>query len=541
MVGKQTNCRGSRDRQGRARRAAMTAAVGGVLLLGASSLVGCRTSSDDVERWASTAQGPSKLIAVLTHDKYPLELRVESALTLVRMKPRSGRRVGIEELLSALGDLAPAERGKLMAQLVPQLLAEMMKPLPKAQKGQPHALDPSYPYKDAAFALLTTGDGGLVTDDGLRVQIRKALSDWVIADFADRMDESTQMYGVEQVLRALGTEGVARLPDLMVPSAKKVDRMASLVAELGDDATKQRASAQLVAIAKEVDSQHWVDQTKPGVEAANERSKLHPTPEQLKAQLEQYQEEELLRVFGSLKRVGGDAARQYLVAYAQNKDNALKRRVASLAALEGHLDKNNAKDLEVIFGLASAADTPDDLRDIALLRIGELPRAVAVERLYALFDNENWKIRWVAADLLLKMSDTSHIAEFMTKLCRVRNQSLAEPTQYGLRMSEMKGKPQAAIDGYLASGHCVQDRLVALGYYFAAGNSAQLSKVAPYENDREKTPKCKDDAQGCEWKCVVGEGKDQQVKDVTTVGEFVQYCVEPAMKKRAPDAKAPTK
>src|SRR5262245_20992323 len=49
------------------------------------SAAGCRTSSEDVNRWASTVQGPKKLVAVLTHDKYPMDLRVEAAAALVRM------------------------------------------------------------------------------------------------------------------------------------------------------------------------------------------------------------------------------------------------------------------------------------------------------------------------------------------------------------------------------------------------------------------------------------------------------------------------
>ncbi len=537
MVGELGKKGFSSDLGARVCRPLATAALGVAVFAAGVTLPGCRTTNDDIERWGSTEQGPRKLVAVLSHDKYPIELRVEAALTLVRMKARSGRRVGIEELLTALGELPPPERAKITSRLVPLLITEMGKPLPKAQAGQPQPPDPSFPYKDAAFALLTQDDGGLVTDDGTRKQIRAALSDWVTADFADRMDESSQMYGVEQVLRALGAEGVKHMPDLLVPNAKKIDRISDLIADLGDDETKQRASAKLVAIAKEVDSQHWIDQKKPGVEAANEASKLKPTPEQFAAQLEQYQEEEILRVFGSMKKVGGSAAVQYLIDYAQNKNNSVKRRAAAVAGLEGHLDKNNAKDVQAMLDLASAPDTPDDIRDVALRRVGEMPRKLVVSRLYDLFTNDNWKIRWVAADLVLKMSDASQIGEFMQKLCRADHQSLAEPTQYGQRMSEMKGKPEQQVDGYLSSGHCVQDRLAALGYYYSAGTKQDLSKVTPYENDRQKTPQCKDDAQGCEWKCAVGEGKDQQVKDVSTVGEFVQYCVEPAMKKREPDAK----
>src|SRR4051812_36055976 len=74
--------------------------------------VGCRTSTDDVHRWANTQQGPRKIVAVMTHEKYPEELRVEAAMTLVRMKPRAGRRVGIDELVDGLGDLPAQKRGR---------------------------------------------------------------------------------------------------------------------------------------------------------------------------------------------------------------------------------------------------------------------------------------------------------------------------------------------------------------------------------------------------------------------------------------------
>src|SRR5689334_16708809 len=71
-------------------------ALGAAVLVTALGLGGCRTSTDDIHRWANTVQGPRKLLAVLTHEKYPLELRVDAALALVSMKPRSGRRVGIQ-------------------------------------------------------------------------------------------------------------------------------------------------------------------------------------------------------------------------------------------------------------------------------------------------------------------------------------------------------------------------------------------------------------------------------------------------------------
>ena len=166
-------------------------AVGAFVLSMALGLAGCRTDGGDVERWANTAQGPRKLVAVLTHDKYPTDLRIEAAMMLVSMKPRGGRRIGIQGtdeqpgLIDALAQMQPASRTAIVTRLVPKLQQEMLKPLPAAQAGVAVA-DLTVPYKDAAFALLTHDDGALLTDEGLRkglkatlADVHKAAKDWL--------------------------------------------------------------------------------------------------------------------------------------------------------------------------------------------------------------------------------------------------------------------------------------------------------------------------------------------------------------------------
>jgi hypothetical protein len=525
-------------------RVARAVVFGALVAMAAGSAVGCRTSTDDIERWTTTSQGPRKLVAVLTHDKYPLELRVESAMALVRMAPRNGRRTGIlgsddyPGLVDALESMPPADRAKIVSAMVPRLEEQMRTPPPKAQAGQPAPADPTFPYKDAAYAMLTHADGALVQSDENKKRLRAALTDWSMADFAGRMDESSQMFGLEQVLRYLGAEGVERLPEQIEPNARKIDRMAELVADLGSEKAKLRASEQLVKVAKEIDSERWIQQKAPAVEAANKASKLNPTKEQFQAQLETYQEEELLRVFASMKRVAGAPIVGYLLEYAKNKNNPEKRRAAALAALEGNLNRNNPEHIKAILDIASATDTPDTVRDLALRRVGELPRKQVVEKLYTLFSNDNWKIRWVAAELVLKMSDTSHIGEFMGQIGRAKGLSITEPLRYGALLSVMKGtkKPVDVAKRYASRDNAVNARLSALGYWFEKGTKNELGEVEQYSGDRTKIPQCPEDSKDCEWKCAVGEGKSQEVKEITTVGEFVQYCVKPAMEKRAPQS-----
>jgi hypothetical protein len=515
---------------------AFTAALPLALFL---CVAGCRTTSDDVNRWASTVQGPKKLVAVLTHDKYPIDLRVEAALALIRMKPRNGRRVGIEGsddqpgLMASLGQMSPAERSAVVSRLVPALEAEIKKPPPIAQGGQV-AADPSIPYKDAAFGLLKHEGGRLIPDEVHRRRLRDALSAWISVNFAQRFDDSTQMYSVKQMVGELRGDAVRSLPSQMLPGAPKVDAMAELVADYGDPPTRLAASQRLVTIANETASDAWIRQKSPGVEAANKAAKLAPTADQFKQQLETYQEEELIRVFTSMKRVGGAPVVDYLLSFAQNGAQSAKRRAAALAALQGHLDRNNGKHADAVLAVAAAQDTPDQLRDVALQRVGEFPRPMVVSRLYDLFDSKTWKVRWVAAELVLRMSDTSQLPEFFEHIGKTHGMAITEPLRYGALIAEMKGstKPADAVQPYLSSSRPSPARVTALGYYYNRGTAADLPKLSNLASDRNKTPTCAEDDKDCEWKCEVDADGKRETKDISSVGEFFEFCVKPAMEKR---------
>ena len=522
----------------RAGRLASFSTVAITLALGAS-VVGCRTTSDNVHRWANTAQGPRKLVAVLVHDKYAIDLRVESAMTLVSMKPRAGRRIGIGNLVEALNELPEAERGKIVAAMVPKLEEEIRKPPAGTAESR---TDSSIPFKDAAYALLTNDGGPLVTDKTLVEKLRVALTEWAVTDFAARMDDSSQAYGMEQVLRMLGAVGVRGLPQLISLDAPKVDRICDIVADLGDTPTKLEASKKLVQVASEINSDKWLKTRAPRLEQANKASKLSPTKEQFQKQLDQYQEEELLRVFGSMKKISQPPIVEYLLNFAGDKAQSEKRRATALIALQGQIDKENKSQVDRVLALASAEDTPDSIRDAALRLVGEMPRKLVVERLYSAFDNKQWKIRWVAAELVLKMSDSSQIDEFMGRLGHVRGMSITEPLRYGSligALKKVKVDPVEALDRYTDPHYPVGVRLSALGYYYEGGTKSDLAKVNRFSTDATKVPECLPDSKECEWKCTVDVGGKQEEKVVATVGDFVSFCVKPALEKRAPAKSKP--
>ncbi len=121
------------------------ALAGAVLLVGASGGVGCAVSDSDVHRWETTEGGPEKLYAIVTHDKYALPLREEAVLSLIHMRPRSGKRVGLEYLAlgydtpggkvqGALSVLPEEARKHIVDDIAPKLIEQMQQP-PPAQDG----------------------------------------------------------------------------------------------------------------------------------------------------------------------------------------------------------------------------------------------------------------------------------------------------------------------------------------------------------------------------------------------------------------------
>src|SRR5690606_16309945 len=159
-----------------------------------------------------------------------------------------------------------------------------------------------------------------------------------------------------------------------------------------------------------------------------------------------------------------------------------------------------------------------------------LPRQMVIQKLYGLFDNDNWKVRWLAAELILQMSEAKHIPEFMEQVGKIKHMSLTEPLRYGKLVGELKGASTDSLKPYLSSKNPAAVRVSALGHYYDSGTQADLPAVEPYAADREKVPACAKDAKDCEWKC--------GGQDITTIGEYVTHCIKPAMqaRKQAPAA-----
>jgi hypothetical protein len=228
----------------------------------ATSALGCAVTPADLERWEKTSEGPKRLSAVVLFDKYPQPLRVDAAMALIDMKPLKGQRVGIERLIKGAlvcdaswldkkkdepcskTSLAPEARGKLLEELVPRIVVELKKAPPQpAQNGQPSP-DPSYKYKDAAYMLLTYEKTPLLAEPALKQQLLDALRDWAMVDFTRKLNDQTQMFGMEQLLRLIGPTSVEKLPTIMDRNAlRDLTKMADLIDKLAEQKRKNDMDA----------------------------------------------------------------------------------------------------------------------------------------------------------------------------------------------------------------------------------------------------------------------------------------------------------
>ena len=515
------------------------------------TLTGCRVAENDVKRWETTQRGPYKLVAVVTHDKYSWELRTDAALSLIRMAPRGGTRQGIGFLIDkykdeegdsregALNQLGEESRRHIVDSMAPLLIKELEPPpLPHTPEGRLPP-DPTIPFKDATFAMLVH-EPPLVSNEKTRADLKAALTKWASTGFEDRIDNGSQQFGLEQMMRFLGVDSVRSLPALLNENTGRIDRIAGLINDVGDEPTKLKASEALRDLAQKYNSKDWLDAQTKLVKESNARNNIKADDTQAAGQVDKIQERRLTEeVFPAMKKVGGRPSIDYLFGYAADGKNSTDRRKLALAALEGRVDKNSPTDLDRIFAIAKNEDNPDEVRDVAFTRMGEFPKEQIVPRLYTLFEPKKWKTRWVAGETVLKtFSSTKQVPDFLNRLPRTpaTKMGMTEPLSYGGKIKQMdppagEPKPRDLLIPYLTARE-LGPRLTALGYFWE-GKKVDRPLVQPFENDATLLPKCeKDDA--CSWSCDVPKApgsKETEPKELKTVGEFVKFCLVPSMDK----------
>ncbi|MFO0619063.1 MAG: hypothetical protein U0414_41120 [Polyangiaceae bacterium] len=514
----------------------------------AAPLAGCRVTEEDLRKWEHLEHGPPKLQAVLYYPKYDDALRLQAALALIRVPPHSyvdafdtegpPNTDGITGLVRVLARLPQAQHDSIVAALVPELVKELTKDPPIAQDDKHAPPDPSFPFKDAAYAILVYGtpqdkekhEGRLlVQDEALRAQLMDALVFWATADFENRLENRSQKYAMESLLEMVGAPGVAGLPKLMTRDARFLDREASLVAKHGTTETKEAASAALVAIAKYIISDEWKAVMKPKIEEANRLGGIvfdESTPEKAEQakkrfdkQMELARDEELIRLYGSMLRIGGRATTEWAFEFAKVKEQSSKRRAGALATLEQKLDiKEHPKDLDTLIALIKSPDSPNEVIDQAFRRISELPREKVIGPLYDLFAYDKWPVRRAAESNLLKLIFVPELDGFFKKLPEKDNGkgfSMLEAITSSANMHDMKASKDAkevqpgevppalpVIKSFLDPKATPAQRSTAFSYFITWGTKADLDLLKPYEEDKGVVPVCDTDAD-CKWSCII--------------------------------------
>ena len=499
-----------------------------VLSLGLG-LVSCRATKEDTHRWALTQQGPQKLVAVMTHDKYDEDVRLEAATSLITMRPRAGQYVGLELFVSGLTQLTAEQRARLLQSLVPRLITGME----GRAESEKDASDPSIPYKDAAYILLNNSSNeALLSDEELGKELKAGMANWASVDFMRRLDDSTQKYAMNQVLRLVGPAALKPLPALINGDIDKLDSLAQLIAEYGDISTKNDAVKRLLSVATETSSKAWLDKMRPELQRRNEKAGQKVEGERLETQLTTWQAEELARrIFPAMQRLGNAEVGAFLVHFAESNFPE-ESRAGALAALQRNVSSLGENSIEALIKIAENEKAGDQVRNQAFARIGELPREKIIGHLYSLFNSKEWRTRYVAADLALSASKIEHIDEFMAKIGEAKGFEISEPLVYGKKLSALTSKSfspaqlEEKLSGYLNSKKGIE-QIIAAAYYLEAGSEKDRSKLEAIAHSKNSIPSCDTKEDDCRWSCRVAN----EEKEISKVGDFVSFCVLPNLKK----------
>ncbi|MCA9529242.1 MAG: hypothetical protein KC543_03810 [Myxococcales bacterium] len=499
----------------------------------AASLGGCKVNARDVSEWKDTAKGPGKMVALLKSDRYSLALRTDAAAALVEMNRNDVNGVQmLDKAMTQLGQSAPGAAAKIADALAPRLEATL-----KADSKPGHTTPESIRAKDAAFLLLRSG----TVQGASRELLTHALIHWYAEDFAGRSLSGD--FSAEQTVRALGPPAASQLVDALnarMPQQALV-RIASLIAHVGDAATKQRAAKRLVEIEKRMEHPEFLkwleDQVRTALanSAGEEGDAGEPAADE--AQVEQaatlnrenFINQGALRALQEL--AGEPEARARLLAVATQappKDTPAdqaevldERRQQALRSLQGQVDEAQ---LDTMLALALDPSNSVELRDYAFDRIDDIHSTRALPKLWPLVEEPGCtrrpcspadelakRLRWRAGELVLSIGGPEVVDTFLDRLPNAPGVEY-EPEElagYATRISEMATVPLERMREALKSPRW-QVRAIAIELLARKGTKADLARLEAATHDA--TP-------------VVGEGWKHQDPEIKTVGNVASAAL----------------
>ena len=463
-------------------------------------LAGCKVTNEDVQYWKGTVKGPRKIVAVLKATRYPIELRTQAALALVEMERRDVDGVAqLQQAIQAVRGRDEAEAQQLVDGMVPRL-GELMS---GADNAQAHEADEgpselSTRAKDAAYMLIP------FASDAHRGEMIDAVVGWYVAGFSRRALAGN--YSAEQVVRSLGARAASILVDALNSHMPKeaLVKIAEMIGQQGDDATKARAAERLVAIEQEIEGDEFFDWLKTQIRTQiQQRSGADEVNENRVLAVATLNREKFINegALPAMKHLAAqETVRTRLLTIAQTAPASgaapavalmiNQRRTNALKALEG-----NAVEAQLPQFLAIALDdgNPSSVRDYAFDRIGDIRSAAAIPRLWPLVQNADndtnkKRLRWRGGELVLAIGGNGIVGQFLTKLPTDREVAY-EPEElegYATRMSQMTQPPTALMRRQLRSSNWFA-RIIALRFLQRRGTEADKRAMQRLVRDSAAT------------------------------------------------------
>lgn len=401
-----------------------------VLVLLALATGGCKATATDVDRWARTERGPTKLSALVEAPRYGVELRAHALLTIATMDRSEPRPLDVfRDALTHLAASDDPHKDEVLAAVVPGLERALGGGDRAARPGAPPSATQGA-AKDAAVELAPRLQGAP------RERLMRAVMDYFVADFAGRSGVGT--YGAEDATRAFGPPAASLLARALDAHLDKdsITRIATIVAAVGDDATKTTTGERLVAIEREVEGAAFMTWLTGEIRRSLSVGTEAPSETRVLASATLTREALLvsgvfpaMKSFAAVPAVGTRILEIAAAKPAAELAPAIRamleeRRSHALNALEGGA---NAGQVEPLLALALDASQPATLREVAFDRLAETRAPSVIPRMWPLIaataaegdasaQQKARSLRARAAELVLQIGGAASLPQLFANL-----------------------------------------------------------------------------------------------------------------------------
>jgi hypothetical protein len=203
------------------------AAAGCALVVALLAGAGCsKPTSESIQTWKTTQKGPERLKDAVGDKSIPARLRAEATVAMVDI----GR---AEEAEAVIGPLPAEERFEIVKVLIPLDEVAMKDPSPEKALG----------FRDALFSLRQFG----APDDKARI-------DAILLPAIEKDLKTGRLrngrHSIDKMLTAIGPPAGAMLAEVLAEPTAAYQLAADLLGRVGDDASREKGAAKLVARAK---------------------------------------------------------------------------------------------------------------------------------------------------------------------------------------------------------------------------------------------------------------------------------------------------